>query len=139
MLPILKCTSVVCTLFLSFIFFYFLATPYSVHGLEIRSELQLQPKPQLWQRQILNPLCQARNQTCPRCSQDTADPLVPQQGLLFLFFAPLALAEVPGPEFKPCHNSDQSHGSDNARSLTTRPPSCSGYFLCRSDGVFKAK
>ena len=35
-----------------------------VPGPEIRSELQLQPMPQLWQHWILNPLCRAMDQTC---------------------------------------------------------------------------
>ena len=37
---------------------------YGVPGPGIRSKLQLQAMPQLWQCQILNPLCWAGDQTC---------------------------------------------------------------------------
>ena len=44
---------------------------HGVPGPRIGSNPQLQPKPQLWQHWFLNPLCQARDQTCvpvlPRC------------------------------------------------------------------------
>ena len=48
-----------------FFFFFHFWPPHSIRSFQarIRSELQLQPKPQLWQCQILNPLCWARNQT----------------------------------------------------------------------------
>ena len=54
-------------------FFFFFGHPatYGVPRPGIRSELQLQPKLQQLQRQILNPLCQTEDQTCvpvfPRC------------------------------------------------------------------------
>ena len=37
---------------------------YGVPQPGIRSEPRLRPKPKLWQRQIPNPMCQARDQTC---------------------------------------------------------------------------
>ena len=48
------------------IFFFFFGHPmvYGVPGPGIRSEPQLWPKPQVWQCQILNPLCRARDRTC---------------------------------------------------------------------------
>lgn len=50
----------------AFLFFIFLATPPG-----IRSEPQMEPKPQLWQHWILNILWRAGDQTCipvlPRC------------------------------------------------------------------------
>ena len=62
--------------FFFFFFFFpfsFLAIPHGVPGPGIRSELKSWPKPQVWQRQILNPLCQAQDQTCvpalPRCGR----------------------------------------------------------------------
>ena len=48
-----------------FFFFFFFGCPV-VHAVPlpgIRSKLQLQPKPQLWQCQIFNPMCQAGDQT----------------------------------------------------------------------------
>ena len=36
-----------------------------IPGPEIKSEPQLQPMPQLWHHQFLNPLCQAGNGTLP--------------------------------------------------------------------------
>ena len=47
-------------LFLFFFFFFFFFGYHIAYGVTepgIRSEPQLQPKLQLWQRQILNPLC----------------------------------------------------------------------------------
>ena len=48
-------------------FFFFLFGHPAAYGVPrpgIRSELQLQPKPQLWQHRILNPLYWARDRTC---------------------------------------------------------------------------
>ena len=49
-----------------FFFFSFFGRPtaYGVPRPGIRFEPQLQTKPQPWQRQILNPLCRAGDQTC---------------------------------------------------------------------------
>ena len=54
--------------------FPFLASAYGVPQPGIRSELHLQPKPQLQQHRILSPLCMAGDQTCvpvlhSRCRQ----------------------------------------------------------------------
>ena len=46
-----------------FFFFFGPLVADGVPGPRIRSEPQFQPKLQLQQRQILNPLCQARNRT----------------------------------------------------------------------------
>ena len=50
----------------TFFFFSFLGCPmaYGVPGPGMRSELQLQPKPELWPCRILNPLCRAGDWTC---------------------------------------------------------------------------
>ena len=45
-------------------FFFGHPTAYGVPGLGIRSELQLQPKPQLRQCPIRNPVCWARDRIC---------------------------------------------------------------------------
>ena len=75
---------------LSFLFFIFgCPTPYGVPRPGIRSKLQTQPKPQLRQCRILNPLCRAGDRTyvpvLPRCRQSLcatarAPPLVPPNG-----------------------------------------------------------
>lgn len=61
-------------LFVCFIFGHL--TAYAVPGPKIRSELQRQPKPQPQQHRLLNPLCQAKDETCdpvrPRCCQSRA-------------------------------------------------------------------
>ena len=55
---------------------------HGVPGTGIRSKQQLRPKPQLWRRQILNPLCWAGDQTCvpvlPRhhCSRCRVNPVL---------------------------------------------------------------
>ena len=68
---------------------------YWVAGPEIRFKAQLLPKPQLWQSWILNPLCQAHDQTCfpalPRyCQSCCATALAPYffsfKNYLMLFF-----------------------------------------------------
>ena len=66
-----------------YIYFFFFGCPmaYGISGPGIRSKPQLQHKLQLWQCQILNPLCQAGDQTQSQCSQDVADPIAPQQEL----------------------------------------------------------
>ena len=53
-------------LFFSFLFFFFLLYPrgMEVPGPGVKFELQLQPRPQLRQLQILNPLRGAGDQTC---------------------------------------------------------------------------
>ena len=56
-----------------------------IPGPGIISELQLSPKPQLQQHQILNPLCRAGIKPVSHCSQDIADLIVPQQELLLQF------------------------------------------------------
>ena len=48
---------------------------YGVPGPGIRSGLQLQPKLQLGQHWILNPLCQAGDQICAPALPDAADPV----------------------------------------------------------------
>jgi len=55
------------------------------------------------------------------CCRDTANPVVPQWELLF--FAGCA----PGMLKFPDQGSNPQHSSDNARSLTTRPPGNSRY------------
>ena len=56
-----------------FCFFFGCPGARGVSGPTIRSKLQLQPKPQRWQCQILNPPFQAGDQTCipalPKCHQ----------------------------------------------------------------------
>ena len=47
-----------------FLFIFGHPSAYGVPGSGVRSEPQVQPKQQLWQRQILNPLCWAGDQTC---------------------------------------------------------------------------
>ena len=53
--------------FFSFLFGHPMA--YAVPGPGIRTELQLQPTPQLQQRWILNPLCRARDRICVPAQQ----------------------------------------------------------------------
>ena len=50
--------------FFFFFFFFGCVTAYGIPRPGIRSELQLQPVPQLWQCQILNPLCWTGDRTC---------------------------------------------------------------------------
>ena len=50
-----------------------------VPGLGIESE------PQLWQRQIPNPLCWAGSKPESQGSQDAANPIAPQWELQFIF------------------------------------------------------
>ena len=57
---------------------------YEVPRLGIESDLELQPTPQLWQCWILNPLCQAWDQTWVPATAETDDPVVPQQELLYI-------------------------------------------------------
>ena len=66
------------------IFFFFLghSMAYRVPRPEIRFKLQLQPKPQLQQRQILNPLYRPGITLASQRSQVTTDPVTPQQELL---------------------------------------------------------
>ena len=76
--------------FFSFSFFFFLAAPQHMEFPGQGSDLS-NPSPQLQQLWILNPLCQAGDQTCVQCSQDAANPSAPQQELpqffsLFYFF-----------------------------------------------------
>ena len=69
----------------------------------IKSEKQLQPKPQLWQCRILNPLCRARPRnepTAPQWTPATAETMADPQ------------ATVPG------WGSNPSHCRDNVGSLT---------------------
>ena len=64
--------------FFSFLFFFFgHPMAYGVPGPGIRFQPKSRPKQQLWQCQILNPLCQAGDRTClpalprrhpPRCA-----------------------------------------------------------------------
>ena len=70
---------------LNFFFLFWLSIAYGVPRLGIRSELQLQPMPQLWQPQILNPLCQLGIETASQLCRDTASPIVPQQEPLKIF------------------------------------------------------
>ena len=64
-------------------------TAYRIPGSGIRSEPQSWPMPPLWQRKILNLLCQARDQTCvpalPRCCQSHCTTVGTPQ-LLLLFY-----------------------------------------------------
>ena len=79
----LRSLSCCCFLYFSF---YFSGCPkaYGVSRPGIRSELQLQPKPQLRRCQILNPLCQAGDQTCvpglpryfPSCCTTEGTPII---------------------------------------------------------------
>ena len=74
-------------LFYLFIFFHF----WPLHSIwssqaRIRSKLQLQPKPQLRQHWILNPLAGLGIEPASQCSQDAEDPIVPQQELLVWYF-----------------------------------------------------
>lgn len=61
----------ICILFYIFFFFFGHPEAFGVSRPGIISELQLQPELQLWQYQVLNPLCQAGERTCspvlPRC------------------------------------------------------------------------
>ena len=63
------------------IFFFGCLAAYGVSRPGIRSKLQVQPKPQLQQCQILNPLCRAGDQTCvpalPRCHWSRNTPGTP--------------------------------------------------------------
>jgi len=78
--------------YFSFCFCFFgCPATYGVFRPGIRSELQSGPKPQLWQHQILNPLCQARDRTSvpvlprchPSCCTTAGTPV-----FLFLVFLP---------------------------------------------------
>ena len=62
--------------FLFFLFFFFFCLPvaYGIPRPGIRSELQLQPMPQLQQCQILN-LLHWESNLCPCCYRDTSIPL----------------------------------------------------------------
>ena len=61
-----------------FLFFWPLSA-YGIPGAGIKSKLPLQPKPQLWQRQILtNLLCWAGDGTWVPGLRDAADPTVLQ-------------------------------------------------------------
>ena len=66
-----------------FFFFLFFGCPaaYGIPRPGIISQIQLQPKPQLWQCQIPNPLCWAGAGTLSQRSQDATDPVVPQREL----------------------------------------------------------
>lgn len=68
-------------------FFFGRLVAHGVPRARDRTDLQLRPKPQPWQRWSLDSLCQARDQTCPQRSQDAADPTAPQWelrgGILF--------------------------------------------------------
>lgn len=66
-------------LFVGFVFSFGSPVARGVPGPGLRSELQLQPKTQLWQCRILGPPCGARDWPL---SQNTADPVVPQRELL---------------------------------------------------------
>ena len=55
---------------------------YGVPRPGIRSQPELQPTSQVWERWILNPLAWAGDGTCvPQGSRDAADPIGPQQKL----------------------------------------------------------
>ena len=66
-----------------FILFYFFGCPtaYGIPGLVIRSELQLQPRPQLCNAGSFNPLCQAGIKPASWCCRDIANLVAPQQEL----------------------------------------------------------
>ena len=133
--------------FLVFFFFGHLMA-YAVPRPEIRSELQMQPMLQLWQHQVLNPLCWARGRTCPsvlprQCCTTTLPSflsfslsffLLPSLPLSFLPFS-LSLSfflssflssschthgvkKFPGQGSNAHHGSNPRHCSDNARSIT---------------------
>ena len=55
--------------FVQLFFFFFLAAPRHKPG--IKSKLRLQPMPQLWQHQILNPLYWARDWICIPATAET--------------------------------------------------------------------
>ena len=67
--------------------FFFFGCPVA-HGVPrpwFRSKAQLQPKPQLWQHQNLNPLCQAGDWTCVPGLSRRCHSIAPQQELLHCF------------------------------------------------------
>ena len=69
-------------------------TAYGVPGSRIRLEPQLKPTPQLWQPWILNPLCQARDQTgIPEPPQMQPIPLGRSRSSVFSF---LTFCSEPG-------------------------------------------
>ena len=69
-------------------FFFFFGHPmaYGVPGPGIRSKPQLQPKPQLWQCWILNPLCWAGVELMSQHSQDTANSIEPKNIRIIIAF-----------------------------------------------------
>ena len=72
---------------LFFGFFPFLATPrhMQVPRPGVESKLELQPTPQLWRCQFLNPLCPARTNPCPCRCRDPTNLTMPQGKFLVLF------------------------------------------------------
>ena len=72
---------------LLFWFFPFLATPrhMQVPRPGVESKLELQPTPQLWRCQFLNPLCPARTNPCPCRCRDPTNLTMPQGKFLVLF------------------------------------------------------
>ena len=66
-----------------FFFLFFLGHPKTdgVPRPGIKSELQLRPRPQLWQHQILNPLCRAGIESLSWWCREAADPIAPQREL----------------------------------------------------------
>ena len=77
----------VCLLVFFLLFFFGHTMTYGVPQPGIRSKPQVQPKLHLHQCWILNPLCQARDQTCilSQHSQDTSDTVVPPWELQKMF------------------------------------------------------
>ena len=65
--------------------YFFWGGPHPQHmdvpGPGVKPEPQLRPTPELWQHQILHPLCQAGDQTGDRAIGIRSPPTVPQQKL----------------------------------------------------------
>jgi len=84
-----------------------------IPGPGIESKPKLSPMPHLWQHQILNPLFQARDQTCA-AAETRLD------SFLFSFFggATPRHTEFPDQKLGPSHSHDLSCSCSNDRSLT---------------------
>ena len=95
---------------------------YGVPGSGIRSKLQLQPTPQLWQLGNLNSLCRLEIEPASQRSRDAANPVAPQQNALlhfFFFFGHTwSMWKFLGQGSKPHHTIDPSPCSDIAGSLS---------------------
>ena len=92
------CSSIFAFFFFFFFFFPLFGHPaaYGVPGPGTRYEPQSQPKPQLWQCWILNPLCQARDWTCvPHTPKMLPIPLHHSRNSCFCFLLITYLQQYP--------------------------------------------